>query len=205
MMYPYTLPSLVYSYDSLEPYIDAMTMEIHHTKHHQAYIDNLNSALKDFSDLQECDLEWLLKNVHALPDSIQQTVLNNGGGHFNHSAFWLYLSPHSKGLQSGLLLDRIKKDFGSLEAFQDIFNSSARSRFGSGWAWLALNNDNKLIVSSTANQNTLISDGLRPILGLDVWEHAYYLKYQNRRVDYIKAWWHVVNWDYVQDQYARIS
>lgn len=205
MVYPYSLPSLAYSYGSLEPYIDALSMEIHHTRHHQTYIDNLNNALIAFSDLQKHDLEWLLKNIHLLPESIQQSVLNNGGGHLNHSAFWLYMTPGSKGLQNGFLMEHIKKDFGSFQSFQDVFNSSAKSRFGSGWAWLALDNENKLIVSSTANQNTLIAEGLRPILGLDVWEHAYYLKYQNRRVDYIQAWWHVVNWDYVQDQYARIS
>lgn len=199
----YKLPPLPYAYDALEPYIDAKTMEIHYTKHHQTYIDNLNAALEKHPELQNIALKELLETVSTLPEDIRTAVRNNGGGHFNHSLFWDYMSAKG-GQPDGLLREHIVKTFGSLEAFQDQFNTAAKSRFGSGWAWLSLNVSGNLIITSTANQDTPVSDGLTPVLGLDVWEHAYYLKYQNRRVDYIQAWWHVVNWDRINTEYKDL-
>ncbi len=199
----YILPPLPYAYDALEPYIDARTMEIHYTKHHQTYIDNLNAALEKHPELQNVPLKELLANVSSLPEDIRTAVRNNGGGHFNHSLFWDYMSAKG-GNPDGVLKDHIIKSFGSLDAFKDDFNTAAKGRFGSGWAWLSLNVSGNLIITSTANQDTPVSDGLTPVLGLDVWEHAYYLKYQNRRVDYIQAWWYVVNWDRLNDEYRNL-
>jgi Fe-Mn family superoxide dismutase len=200
----YVLPKLDYAYSSLEPYIDAMTMEIHYTKHHQAYIDNLNVALKSYPELQSKSLHELLANLSSLPLDIKDAVQNNGGGHLNHSMFWNMMKPQGGGEPKGMIAEAIKKTFGNFASMQTQFNTAAKTRFGSGWAWLNIDKDGKLIINSTANQDTPISLGLTPILGLDVWEHAYYLKYQNRRVDYIAAWWHVVNWDYVEDRYKEI-
>jgi Fe-Mn family superoxide dismutase len=201
----YTLPELPYAYDALEPYIDFMTMEIHHTKHHQAYIDNLNAALQKYPEWQHKQLEEILKSLPAVPEDIRTAVRNNGGGHFNHSQFWLMMKPHV-----GVVAPRdrvakaIGKNFGDFKMFQEQFNAAAKSRFGSGWAWLCVDKDGKLLINSTANQDNPISQGLHPILGLDVWEHAYYLKYQNKRPDYINAWWHVINWNYVEELYEQL-
>ncbi len=195
--YPYTLPALPYEKNALEPHFDQATMIIHHTKHHQAYIDNLNKALTDHPDYQNYTLEELLIKLNELPVSLKSTVQNHGGGHYNHSLFWQILAPAPEQQPTGTLLAAINKDFGSYDAFKESFNKAAKTVFGSGWAWLSLNGDNRLVVTATPNQNCPLSDGLKPILGLDVWEHAYYLKYQNRRPDYIENWWHVINWKQV--------
>lgn len=196
----FTLSKLDYSYDALEPYIDAKTMELHYTKHHQTYIDNLNAALKEYPALQTKTLEELLTDLSAVPEAIRTTVQNNGGGHLNHSEFWLWMDKKG-GKPRGKVLDEIIKKFGSFDAFKEQFSQAAKSRFGSGWAWLSFDKEGAIVISSTANQDTPVSQGMAPILGLDVWEHAYYLKYNNRRVDYIEAWWHVVNWDHVEQLY----
>ncbi len=200
----YKLPSLEYAYDALEPHIDKETMEIHHTKHHQAYINNLNGALEKYEALREKGLEELLSSLDELPKDIYWVVRNNGGGHFNHSLFWRLLSPNGGGEPKGELLEAINEGFGSFEAFKETFNKAAATRFGSGWAWLIINKDHKLEVVSTPNQDNPLMEGNKILLGLDVWEHAYYLKYQNKRPDYIQAWWNVVNWDYVSEMYSSL-
>lgn len=193
----FTLPALPYAYDALEPAFDARTMEIHHTKHHQTYVNNLNAALEGHADLAAKSIEDLVANLKDLPESIQTAVRNNGGGHFNHSFFWESLqAPSSEAAISAGLKSRLEADFGSVEAFKEAFAKAAATRFGSGWAWL-VDNDGHLEVLSTANQDTPLELGLKPLLGLDVWEHAYYLHYQNRRPDYIQAFFSVVNWDKV--------
>ncbi len=189
----YTLPKLAYSFDALEPHIDARTMEIHYTKHHQAYVDNLNKVLLEFPEVAEKKLEDLLADLESVPEKIRMAVRNHGGGHFNHSFFWKILSAKG-GAPTGKLKEMIEKEFGSFEKFKEQFSLAAMGRFGSGWAWLSLA-EGKLMIHSTANQDTPLAEGKKPILGLDVWEHAYYLKYQNRRADYVAAWWNVVNWD----------
>ena len=190
----YELPKLPYPYDALEPHIDARTMEIHHTKHHQAYITNVNNALKGKADLEKKSVEDLISNLSAVPEDIRTAVRNNGGGHANHSFFWKIMGPNAGGEPSGKLADDIKSTFGSFNGFQEKFAAAGAGRFGSGWVWL-LNDGGKLSIVSTPNQDNPLMDGkAAPILGLDVWEHAYYLKYQNRRPDYIGAWWSVVNW-----------
>lgn len=199
----YVLPPLPYGFGALEPYIDAQTMEIHHDKHHQAYITNLNVALEAYPDLQQKPLVEILKDLDAVPEKIRTVVRNNGGGTFNHDMFWLLMSPKG-GKPKGTVVDAITKQFGTFEAFQEKFNAEAKTRFGSGWAWLSIDPKGDLIVSSTANQDTPFAQGLQPIMGLDVWEHAYYLKYQNRRPDYITAWWNVVNWEYVEERYTTL-
>lgn len=195
----YELPNLQYKYNDLEPYIDAKTMEIHHTKHHQAYITNLNNALEHFPSLQEMPLEELLKNLDKVPEEIRMTVRNNGGGHYNHSMFWTLLSPTPKApsLDFSKVID---ENFDSLETLKELFTKAAMTRFGSGWAWLVVKSG-KLEVMSTPNQDSPIMEGIRPVLGLDVWEHAYYLEYQNRRNDYVTNWWNLVNWQVVEEQY----
>ncbi len=193
---PFTLPQLPYPYDSLEPHIDARTMEIHHTKHHQAYITKANAALEG-TEWADKPVEMVLANLAALPDKIRTTVQNNGGGHANHSLFWQILAPAGRGgggAPSGALAQALNQTFGSFDAFKAQFADAAANRFGSGWAWLGFDKSGKLHVESTANQDSPVMKGHRPILGLDVWEHAYYLNYQNRRPDYIAAFWHVVNW-----------
>jgi|SRR5690554_4579489 len=192
----HTLPKLNYAYDALEPAIDAKTMEIHHTKHHNAYVNNLNAALEKHPDLK-LSLNEMLTDLNNVPEDIRTAVRNNGGGHFNHTLFWDILTPGGANLPSGKLLEEINKAFGSFENFKDEFSKAAATRFGSGWAWL-LKTDKGLKVTSTANQDTPLSEG-KPILALDVWEHAYYLNYQNRRPDYINAFFSVINWDKVND------
>jgi Fe-Mn family superoxide dismutase len=197
----YELPALPYAYDALEPHIDARTMEIHHGKHHQAYVNNTNKTLEGHADLAAQPIEQLLRDIQAVPESIRQALINHGGGHANHALFWQIMGPGKGGQPKAALADDIINTFGSIDKFRDEFSSAAATRFGSGWAWLGLNAKGKLHVGNTANQDSPLSMGHKPILCLDVWEHAYYLKYQNRRPDYIKAWWNVVNWDKVAELY----
>jgi Fe-Mn family superoxide dismutase len=200
----HSLPNLPYAYADLEPHIDARTMEIHHTKHHQAYINNLNVALEGHPELQDLSALELLLSLDSIPDSIRTAVLNNGGGHVNHSLFWTNLSPNGGGTPGGLLGEAIDASFGSFVEFHKQFSAAAGTRFGSGWAWLCAASDG-LIVTSTANQdNPIFTDGVVPILGLDVWEHAYYLHYQNRRPDYIEAFWNLVDWDEVEGRLVLV-
>lgn len=196
----FSLPALPYAYDALEPHIDAKTMEIHHTKHHNAYITKANEALAG-TDLADASVEEVLTNLDKLPADKKQGVINNAGGHANHSLFWSILSPKGGGNPSGELAEAISNTFGSFDAFKDAFANAAATRFGSGWAWLVVDGDGKLHVTSTANQDSPVMSGHTPILGLDVWEHAYYLNYQNRRPDYISAFWSVVDWAKVNELY----
>jgi len=201
-MADYTLPPLPYDYGALEPHIDAKTMEIHHTKHHQAYITNLNNALKDAPELQGKPIDALIANLGAVPEAIRTTVRNNAGGHANHSLFWQIMKPGGGGDPGGAVAQAITTDLGGFAAFKDSLAKAALGRFGSGWAWLIAGKDGKLTVSSTPNQDSPIMEGLTPLLGIDVWEHAYYLKYQNRRADYITAWWNTLNWDEINRRFA---
>ena len=194
-MSKHVLPDLPYAFDALEPHIDARTMEIHHDKHHAAYVANLNAALDKHPNLFEVSIEDLLSDLSAIPEEIRTAVRNNGGGHANHSFFWPLMSGNGGGDPVGELASAIHTTFGSFDAFKEEFGTAAKTRFGSGWAWLSLTEGGGLKVTSTPNQDTPISEGLKPILGLDVWEHAYYLKYQNRRPDYVGAFWNVVNWE----------
>jgi Fe-Mn family superoxide dismutase len=191
------LNDLPYPYDALEPFIDARTMEIHHSKHHAAYVTNLNKALEGHSDLAERALDDLLADNANLPETIRQAVINHGGGHLNHSLFWRIMAPNKGGEPGDDLVDAISQAFGSFDEFKELFATTAATRFGSGWAWLTVDQSGALQLSSTANQDSPVMAGKTPILGLDVWEHAYYLTYQNRRPEYISAWWNVVNWDEV--------
>jgi superoxide dismutase, Fe-Mn family len=197
----YELPKLPYAYNALEPHIDARTMEIHHTKHHQAYINNVNKALEKHPDLAAKPIDELMKQLSSVPEDVRTAVRNNGGGHSNHTLFWTILAPNAGGKPSGDLASAIDSTFGGFDAFKEKFNAAATTRFGSGWAWLSVDKG-KLVVESTANQDTPFSEGRTPILGLDVWEHAYYLNYQNRRPDYITAFWNVVNWPEVAKRFA---
>ena len=190
---PHTLPALPYDFAALEPHIDAQTMQIHHGKHHQAYVNNLNAALDKHPELHTKSLDDLLKGINTVPEDIRTAVRNNGGGHHNHSLFWTVMAPKAGGEPTGALADAIKKGFSDFAKFKESFAAAATTRFGSGWAWLTAAGG-KVEISSGANQDSPLMDGKTPILGLDVWEHAYYLKYQNRRPDYITAWWNVVNW-----------
>lgn len=194
------LPKLPYDYNALEPYVDEQTMNIHHTKHHQAYVNNLNAALDKHPELSDKTLLELIKDLSSVPEDIRTAVRNNGGGHLNHSMFWTLMQKAEGQMPEGSILEAINEKFGSFEEFKDVFSKAATTRFGSGWAWLVLK-DGKLDVVSTANQDNPISDGLVPVLGLDVWEHAYYLKYQNRRPEYIENWFNVVNWKEVSKLY----
>jgi Fe-Mn family superoxide dismutase len=199
---PHTLPPLPYANDALEPHIDARTMEIHHDKHHGAYVTNLNAALEKAPELANKPLDELLKNLNTVPESIRTTVRNNGGGHWNHTQFWQTMSPKGGGAPSGKLADAINASFGDFEKFKQQFEAAGLARFGSGWAWL-VKEGGKLAITSTPNQDNPIMDGKpAPILGNDVWEHAYYLKYQNRRADYLKAWWNVVSWSEVAKRFG---
>ncbi|MCA9769829.1 superoxide dismutase [Candidatus Dependentiae bacterium] len=197
----YRLPSLPYDYGALEPYIDTVTMEIHHTKHHQGYVNILNNCLETHPELQNKPLTDLLKQLNTLPDSAQASIRNNGGGHYNHSLFWQVMKKNGGGEPKGHIGEEIKKTFGNFQIFQDHFNATAKTVFGSGWAWLCVVQNGELRIMSTLNQDSPLSQNIYPILGLDVWEHAYYLKYQNRRPDYINAWWHVINWEKVEENY----
>jgi Fe-Mn family superoxide dismutase len=201
----HSLPALDYAFDALTPHIDARTMEIHHGKHHQSYVNNLNAALEGHADLQTKSLEELLLDIGSLPESIRTAVVNNGGGHANHTLFWKNLSPDGGGSPTGKLAEAIKSTFGSFESFKEVFAKQALGRFGSGWAWLGVDADKKLHVASTANQDSPIMLGHTPLLGLDVWEHAYYLNYQNRRADYVTAFWNVVNWSDVGKRFNEAT
>lgn len=198
----YTVPSLPYAFDALEPHIDAKTMEIHHDKHHAAYVTNLNNALAG-SDLGNQSIEALCMNIDKVPENIRQAVRNNGGGHANHSLFWTIMGPKAGGEPTGALADAIKSELGGFDALKDTFNKKGLGQFGSGWAWLSLDKNKKLLVESTPNQDNPLMHGHTPILGCDVWEHAYYLKYQNRRGDYLGAFWNVVNWAAAAERYEQ--
>jgi Fe-Mn family superoxide dismutase len=197
---PFTVPPLPYPFDALEPYIDARTMEIHHDKHHAAYVANLNKAVAEFPELGKKPVEDLLKDLSAVPEKVRTAVRNNGGGHFNHSLFWQMMKKNGGGKPSGELAKAIDEKFGSFSAFKDQFTKAAVGQFGSGWAWLVLEN-NELKIEPSSNQDSPVSGGKRPLLGVDVWEHAYYLKHQNRRPDYVAAWFNTVNWDYVTQRF----
>jgi Fe-Mn family superoxide dismutase len=198
----FELPQLPYAYDALEPHIDKETMNIHHTKHHNTYVTKLNEALQGHDELLTKSVEELVSNLDAVPENIRTAVRNNGGGHANHSLFWKLLTPNGSSKPAGELAQAIESKFGSLEKFKEEFAAAAAGRFGSGWAWLVLNNG-ELEITSTPNQDNPLSEGKTPLLGLDVWEHAYYLNYQNRRPDYINAFWNVVNWDEVSKLYSE--
>ena len=200
----FELPKLPYAEDALEPYIDAQTMNIHHTKHHQTYVTNLNAAIEKHPELADKSLEDLLSDLNAVPEDIRTAVRNHGGGTYNHNLFWEIMGPKIGNSPSGELTKALESSFGSFDAFKEEFTKAATTRFGSGWAWLVKKGDG-LAVVSTANQDTPLSDGATPILGLDVWEHAYYLKYQNRRPEYITNWWNVVNWDEVARRYDSLK
>jgi len=201
----HTLPDLPYAYDALEPYVDKQTMEIHHQKHHAAYIAKLNAALESHPDLQEKSVEELLKDLSSLPENIQTAVRNNGGGHYNHTIFWNIMGPNAGGDPVGDLASAIDTKFGSFDAFKDEFAGAAVNRFGSGWAWLVLDSSSNLSVMSSPNQDNPVSEGFKPLMGLDVWEHAYYLKYQNRRPEYIENWWNVINWRVIAERYNSMK
>jgi Fe-Mn family superoxide dismutase len=196
------LPPLPYAFNALEPHIDARTMEIHHGKHHATYITNLNKALESAPNLQSKSAEDLIKDLNAVPENIRMAVRNNGGGHVNHTLFWLSMAPNAGGEPTGALADAIKKAFNDFASFKEKFNNAGLTRFGSGWAWLSLDKSGAVTVHSTANQDNPLMEGLKPLLGCDVWEHAYYLNYQNRRADYLNAWWNVVNWAEVAKRYG---
>lgn len=198
----YELPPLPYAFDALEPHIDAQTMEIHHDRHHATYVNNLNAALEGHDDLSSKSVEDLISNLDAVPENIRTAVRNNGGGHANHSLFWTILSPNGGGNPTGEVADAINESFGSYEKFKEEFAKAAAGRFGSGWAWLIVDNG-KLAITSTPNQDSPLMEGKTPILGLDVWEHAYYLKYQNKRPDYIQAFFNIINWDEVNRRYKE--
>ena len=200
----HTLPALAYAYDALEPHIDALTMEIHHSRHHQTYITNLNAALAELPELAALPVDELLARFDSLPASVQGAVRNHGGGHANHSLFWQVMSPQGGGEPGGELAEAINRDLGGLDAFKQTFTQAALSRFGSGWAWLVVDKAGRLQVVSSANQDSPLMEGLVPILGLDVWEHAYYLKYQNKRPDYIAAFYQVIDWAEVARRYRQV-
>jgi len=197
----FTLPPLPYPSDALEPHIDKQTMEIHHGKHHNAYVTNLNAALEKAPELQSKSLDDLVKGINSVPESVRTAVRNNAGGHINHSMFWQIMKPGGGGEPTGALAQAITSDLGGFAAFKEAFNKAATTRFGSGWAWLVLGKDGKLAVTSLPNQDNPLMEGQKPIMGLDVWEHAYYLKYQNRRPDYINAWWNTLNWEEIGRRY----
>ncbi len=200
----FELPPLPYDYNALEPYIDTQTMQLHHDKHHAAYVTNLNNALKD-NALASLDVNEVLSRINEVPDSARAAVRNNGGGHSNHSMFWQIMGPNAGGAPSGDLADAINAAFQSFDNFKTAFNDAGVKRFGSGWVWVTRGQDGKLQIISSANQDSPLMDGLYPIMGNDVWEHAYYLKYQNRRPEYLSNWWNVVNWDAVATRYAQAS
>ncbi|KEO79911.1 superoxide dismutase [Paenibacillus polymyxa] len=198
----FQLPELPYAKDALEPHIDAQTMEIHHDRHHNTYVTNLNAALESAPELQSKSLEDLISNLDSVPESIRTAVRNNGGGHHNHSLFWEVIGPNGGGQPTGAIAEAINNELGGYDKFKEDFSKAATTRFGSGWAWLVVGKDGKLAITSTPNQDSPLFEGLTPVLGLDVWEHAYYLKYQNKRPDYISAFYNVINWDEVNKRYA---
>jgi len=198
----FLLPQLAYNYDALEPHIDKDTMEIHHAKHHQGYVNNLNAALENHPDLGNKEIEYILMNLDSVPEAIRTTVRNNGGGHYNHSLFWTIMSANGGGEPTGPLAEAITQKWSSFSNFKEEFNNAAKTRFGSGWAWLCKDGNGNLQITSTANQDSPLSEGLVPIMGLDVWEHAYYLKHQNKRPEYIESWWNVVDWNQVAQNFA---
>lgn len=200
-MQKHTLPELPYAYNALEPFIDEETMKIHHDKHHLAYVNNLNTALEKYPDLFSKSAEDLIIDLNSIPEDIRTSVKNNAGGHLNHTMFWHIMSPNSGGQPTGKLSEEINKTFGSFEEFQNKFNDTGLKRFGSGWVWLVLSKEGKLDIISTANQDNPMSDGHFTIMGNDVWEHAYYLKYKNMRADYLKAWWNVVSWQEIEKRF----
>jgi Fe-Mn family superoxide dismutase len=197
------VPPLPYAYDALEPYIDAQTMQIHHDKHHAAYVNNLNTALANYPDLQDKSAEALIKDLNSIPEAIRTAVRNNAGGHANHTMFWNIMKPNGGGAPTGAIASAINEAFGDFETFKTQFNDAGVKRFGSGWVWLVRGGDGKLAIVSTANQDNPMTDGSTPIFGNDVWEHAYYLKYQNRRPDYLAAWWNVLNWDEINRRFSQ--
>jgi len=201
---PYTLPPLPYAFDALEPHIDARTMQIHHDKHHAAYVTNLNKAVADFPEVGKKTVEELLKDLDAVPEKIRPAVRNQGGGHYNHSLFWLTLSGTGRGEPKGALAAAIAGHFGSFAAFKEAWTKAAAGQFGSGWAWLVVDGSKQLAIEPSTNQDSPISHGKTPLLGIDVWEHAYYLKYQNRRPEYVAAFFNVVNWDFVGERYDKL-
>ena len=202
MTYPFSLPPLAYDVAALEPHIDALTMQIHHGKHHAAYVNNLNATLEKAPEWQKSSLEELLQGLPKLPEPIRNAIRNNGGGHWNHSLFWKLMGPRAGGSPTGVVADALNASFGSFEKFKEQFQAAALGRFGSGWAWLLVDNG-VLRIETTANQESPVSEKKHAILAVDVWEHAYYLKYQNRRADYLQAWWNVVRWDYVAELLAK--
>jgi superoxide dismutase, Fe-Mn family len=197
------LPPLPYAYDALEPHIDKETMTLHHDKHHQAYVNNLNTALEKYPDLQGKSPEELIRDLNSVPEDIRMAVRNNGGGHVNHTMFWQIMGPNGGGQPTGALAEAINQAFGSFDAFKQQFNDAGTKRFGSGWVWLVRNSGGQLQIVSTANQDNPMSEGHYPIMGNDVWEHAYYLKYQNKRPDYLSAWWNTVNWEEVNRRFEQ--
>jgi len=199
----FTLAPLPYNYDALEPYIDTQTMTIHHDKHHAAYVTNLNAALEKHPELGGWSLDDIIQKLNNVPEDIRTAVRNHGGGHYNHELFWQIMGPNAGGDPTGALRRAIESDFGSLENFKAEFEKAAMGRFGSGWAWLVVRPDNILAVVSTPNQDNPLTDGSKPLAGLDVWEHAYYLKYQNRRAEYTSAWWNIINWDEVAHRFGK--
>jgi len=201
----YELPPLPYPANALEPHIDAKTMEIHHDKHHQAYITNANNALKDYPDLAAKPVDELIANLNQVPESIRTVVRNNAGGHSNHTFFWKIMAPNAGGKPKGKLAEAIDSTFGGFDQFKEKFQAAAVGRFGSGWGWLVVGKDGKLAITSTPNQDSPIMEGLKPVIGVDVWEHSYYLLYQNRRPDYVKAWWNVLNWDQAEKNFEAAT
>ena len=199
----YELPPLPYDYNALEPYIDEETMHLHHDKHHQAYVNNLNAALQGQSQFDNMSIDELIRSLNSVPENIRTAVRNNGGGHINHSMFWQIMKPNGGGEPTGDLASAISSTFGSFDQLKAAFNDAGAKRFGSGWAWLVIGADGKLAVTSTANQDSPLIDGNYPVMGNDVWEHAYYLQYQNRRPEYLAAWWNVVNWDEIAKRFAQ--
>ena len=202
---PFELPPLPYAFDALEPHIDAKTMEIHHDKHHAAYVNNANAALEKYPELGKKSVEDLLWSISSVPEEIRTVIQNNAGGHSNHSIFWSIMGPGGGGNPVGRMADSLKTTFGGYDAFKEQITKAAVGRFGSGWAWLVVDKAGKLSIKAYANQDSPYMEGLTPILGVDVWEHAYYLKYQNRRPDYIDAWWNVVNWPKIAEGFAAVS
>lgn len=204
-MHTYTLPQLPYAYDALEPYIDARTMEIHHSKHHQTYVDKLNTVVETYPELFQKDLSSILTNIHVLPQDIQSVVQNNGGGHLNHSFFWELMNPQPQKEPGGMLRKQIEKQFESLELCMKKFEETALARFGSGWAWISSDETGVLYIHSTQNQDSPCMEKKTPLIGIDVWEHAYYLKYQNKRAEYVQAWRHVLDWERADKNYEQLT